>query len=161
MTVPADFLTHRRKPTFKLPANATDAHCHVFGPGAVFPYAPNRRYTPDEAHAAAERGAVIVDIRSQDARMRDGAIPGALHVPRTVLEWRVGSAEWRNPALDERRLILICDQGYSSILAAATLVDLGVDAGDVIGGVDAWRDNRLPLTRPRAYTGLPGMGPPD
>ena len=49
MTVPADFLSHRRKPTFKLPPNATDAHCHVFGPGDRFPYAPNRRYTPEDA----------------------------------------------------------------------------------------------------------------
>jgi predicted TIM-barrel fold metal-dependent hydrolase len=49
MTVPADFLTHRRKPALKLPPNATDAHCHVFGPGDRFPYAANRRYTPDDA----------------------------------------------------------------------------------------------------------------
>jgi 2-pyrone-4,6-dicarboxylate lactonase len=39
----------RRKPNFKLPVGACDAHCHVFGPGSVFPYAPNRRYTPDDA----------------------------------------------------------------------------------------------------------------
>jgi 2-pyrone-4,6-dicarboxylate lactonase len=44
-----DFLTHRRKPRFKLPPGATDAHCHVFGPGDRFPYAPNRRYTPADA----------------------------------------------------------------------------------------------------------------
>jgi predicted TIM-barrel fold metal-dependent hydrolase len=49
MTVHADFLKKRRKPNFKLPPGATDAHCHVFGPGAVFPYAPNRRYTPEDA----------------------------------------------------------------------------------------------------------------
>ncbi|HWE78757.1 MAG TPA: amidohydrolase family protein [Pseudolabrys sp.] len=49
MNVRPDFLQHRRKPAFKLPAGATDAHCHVFGPGAVFPYAPNRKYTPADA----------------------------------------------------------------------------------------------------------------
>jgi len=49
MTIPADFLARRRKPSFKLPPNATDAHCHVFGPGDRFPYAPNRRYTPEDA----------------------------------------------------------------------------------------------------------------
>jgi predicted TIM-barrel fold metal-dependent hydrolase len=49
MNVHASFLAHRRKPAFKLPAGATDAHCHVFGPGAVFPYAANRRYTPEDA----------------------------------------------------------------------------------------------------------------
>jgi len=49
MTVQPAFLARRRKPTFKLPPGATDAHCHVFGPGNVFPYAPNRRYTPEDA----------------------------------------------------------------------------------------------------------------
>jgi predicted TIM-barrel fold metal-dependent hydrolase len=48
-TLPPDFPKGRRKPNFKLPPGATDAHCHVFGPGNVFPYAPNRRYTPDDA----------------------------------------------------------------------------------------------------------------
>ncbi|MDP2408926.1 MAG: amidohydrolase family protein [Pseudolabrys sp.] len=49
MKLPPEFLAKRRKPRFKLPAGATDAHCHVFGPGDVFPYAPNRRYTPEDA----------------------------------------------------------------------------------------------------------------
>ncbi len=49
MNVHASFLAHRRKPAFKLPPGATDAHCHVFGPGNKFPYAPGRRYTPDDA----------------------------------------------------------------------------------------------------------------
>lgn len=49
MTIHPGFFAKRRKPRFKLPAGATDAHCHVFGPGDVFPYAPNRRYTPDDA----------------------------------------------------------------------------------------------------------------
>jgi predicted TIM-barrel fold metal-dependent hydrolase len=49
MTVHADFPAGRRKPAFRLPPNATDAHCHVFGPGDRFPYAPNRRYTPADA----------------------------------------------------------------------------------------------------------------
>ena len=49
MNVRSDFFAKRRKPTFKLPPGATDAHCHVFGPGAVFPYAPNRKYTPEDA----------------------------------------------------------------------------------------------------------------
>ena len=49
MTIPPDFLSKRRKPTFKLPPGATDAHCHVFGPGNVFPYSPTRKYTPEDA----------------------------------------------------------------------------------------------------------------
>jgi rhodanese-related sulfurtransferase len=120
-----------------------------------------RRYTPHEAHAAAQHGAVIVDIRSQDVRERDGVIPGAVHVPRTVLEWRVASDDWRNRRLDGQRLILVCDHGCSSILAAATLLDLGCDAGDVVGGFGAWREARLPTTTPRPPEGMPGMGSPD
>lgn len=49
MTIPPDFLSKRRKPTFKLPPGATDAHCHVFGPGNAFPYSPSRKYTPEDA----------------------------------------------------------------------------------------------------------------
>lgn len=49
MNIPADFLAKRRKPSFKLPPGSCDAHCHVFGPGDRFPYAPNRRYTPEDA----------------------------------------------------------------------------------------------------------------
>jgi 2-pyrone-4,6-dicarboxylate lactonase len=49
MTIHAAFLANRRKPLFKLPPGACDAHCHVFGPAARFPYAPGRRYTPDDA----------------------------------------------------------------------------------------------------------------
>ena len=117
-----------------------------------------RRYTPAEALASA---AAILDIRSQDARERDGAIPGSYHVPRTVLEWRVASVEWRNRELDDRTLILVCEHGYSSVLAAATLVELGRDAGDVVGGFEAWRVDGLAVRAPRAWTGLPGMGPPE
>jgi len=120
-----------------------------------------RRYTPEEALAAAEHGAAIVDIRSRDARERDGAIPGGYHVPRTVLEWRTASADWRNRALDGKRLILVCDHGYSSVLAAATLCDLGCDAGDIVGGFAAWREAGLPMTTPRLDDGPPGSGPPD
>jgi predicted TIM-barrel fold metal-dependent hydrolase len=69
MNIHAPFLEHRRKPRFKLPAGATDAHCHVFGPGNTFPYAPNRRYTPADApkemlralhdHLGVERAVIV------------------------------------------------------------------------------------------------------
>jgi rhodanese-related sulfurtransferase len=117
-----------------------------------------RRFTPAEALAS---GAAIVDIRSRDAREREGAIPGAHHVPRTVLEWRVASVNWRNRELDGRALVLVCDHGYSSVFAAAALVELGRDAGDVQGGFEAWRAAGLPVTAARVWDGLPGMGPPD
>lgn len=122
-----------------------------------------RRYEPHEVHAAVEAGAMLIDVRSADARERDGVIPGAVHVPRTVLEWRADLAsEWRNPTLDGARLILVCDHGYASALAAATLVELGRDAGDVVGGFEAWSAAGLPVGRPGpAPEGLPGMGPSD
>ena len=100
------------------------------------------RFAPEAAWALSLAGeALIVDLRSSDERRRDGIVPGSLHVPRTVLEWRVDQESgWSNPELDgrERRLILLCAHGYSSSLAAATLVDLGHrEAGDVEGGVAA------------------------
>jgi rhodanese-related sulfurtransferase len=116
------------------------------------------RYTPAEANASS---AAIVDIRSQDARERHGAIPGAYHVPRTVLEWRVASEAWRNTQLDDRALIIVCHHGYSSVFAAAAVVELGRDAGDIRGGFEAWRAAGLPVTTPSSWDGVPGMGPAD
>jgi rhodanese-related sulfurtransferase len=121
-----------------------------------------RRYAPHGAREAAAAGAILVDIRSADSRERDGVIPGSVHVPRNVLEWRVdGASKWRNPALDDAPLILVCDHGYSSILAASTLVDLGRDAGDLVGGFAAWAAAGLPVEQADpAQGGLPGMGEP-
>jgi rhodanese-related sulfurtransferase len=123
------------------------------------------RLQPAEALDAVAGGAQLIDIRSGDARDRDGAIPGSLHIPRTVLEWRVDPAsEWRNPAVGglETQLVLICEHGYSSSLAAATLVELGfARAGDVIGGFSAWQRAGLPVTQAGPPRGdvLPGMAP--
>ena len=125
------------------------------------------RFAPEAAWALSLAGeALIVDLRSSDERRRDGIVPGSLHVPRTVLEWRVDQGSgWSNPELDgrERRLILLCAHGYSSSLAAAVLVDLGHrEAGDIEGGVVGWRDAGLPLSpAPEPLLGvLPGMAPP-
>jgi rhodanese-related sulfurtransferase len=126
-----------------------------------------RRYEPAEALAALRAGAVIVDIRSSDVRARDGVVPGSVHVPRTVLEWRLDPhSQWRTEYVDAGTadVILLCDHGYSSSLAAAALADLGLaSVGDVIGGFEAWRRNGLPTTRARSdvHPRLPGMGPPD
>ena len=127
------------------------------------------RLDPVEALAAVEDGAILIDIRSDLDRARDGIVPGSLHIPRTVLEWRLDpDSEWRNPYVGglEQRIVLLCDHGCSSILAAATLVDLGFDnAGDVIGGFAAWREAGLPTaTSPQAERRdgeLAGMRPPD
>ena len=125
------------------------------------------RLEPRAALSAAAAGALIVDIRSNDARQRDGIVPGSLHIPRTVLEWRVAQdSANRNPYVGGtgQKLVLLCDHGCSTVLAAATLVDLGfANAGDVIGGFAAWRDAGLPvaLAPPSPTPGMPGMGAPD
>jgi rhodanese-related sulfurtransferase len=126
------------------------------------------RLEPEAAWVEASRdGALIVDLRSADDRSRDGVVPGAVHIPRTVLEWRVDPAsEWRNPHVGGRdcRLVLLCSDGYSSSLAGAALVDLGfARTADVVGGFTAWRRAGLPVTeaRERRDDMLLGMGDPD
>jgi rhodanese-related sulfurtransferase len=108
------------------------------------------RVGPHEAAAAAGDGALLVDIRSDTQRAADGAIPGALHHPRNVLEWRADpNASHHDPALSGdlgRHVILVCDAGYASSLAAATLQDLGfARATDLDGGFQAWRAAGLPV----------------
>ena len=96
-----------------------------------------RRYSPDEVRA--DPDLLVVDIRSADERAGSGVIPGSKHVPYSVLPWRADqTSESRDEELAGRRLCLVCAHGYSSSLAAAQLVDLGVDAGDLIGGYEAW-----------------------
>ena len=95
------------------------------------------RYTPEEARS--DPDLLLVDLRSVDERERTGVIPGSKHVPHSVIQWRADpTSEWRDDELVGRRLCLVCMQGYSSSLAAASLVELGVDAGDLIGGYEAW-----------------------
>jgi len=123
------------------------------------------RVEPAEAWAAASTGsALIVALRSSDERRRHGIVPGSLHVPRSVLEWRADPAgRWRNPHLDAReRLILLCAEGYSSSLAAASLLDLGHARGaDLVGGFRGWLAAGLPIVAaPEEDGSLPGMDAP-
>lgn len=111
------------------------------------------RVEPAEAVVALERGAILIDIRGDDQRRADGLIPGALCVARNVLEWRVDPASGHgHPELAgemDRQLIVVCDEGYQSSLAAATLQDLGFSrATDLAGGFRAWRGAGLPVIRP-------------
>jgi rhodanese-related sulfurtransferase len=102
-----------------------------------------RRYTPEEAVAA---DVVLVDTRSSDERRRDGIIPGSVHAPLSVLEWRADQTSGHaNPELADQVLVIVCAHGYSSSLAADRLVTLGIDAGDLIGGFEAWREAGLPV----------------
>jgi rhodanese-related sulfurtransferase len=109
------------------------------------------RITATQAAAEQKKAALLVDIRTAEQRQKDGEIPGALAIERTVLEWRLDPASDSRipPAVDhEIRVILICAEGYSSSLAAASLQDLGlVNATDVIGGFDAWVAAGLPIER--------------
>jgi rhodanese-related sulfurtransferase len=106
------------------------------------------RMAPDQAREAMERGGLLVDIRSERQRERDGVVPGAAYFPRNVLEWRADpSSSAHDPRFSDldRPVVVMCDEGYQSSLAAATLQRLGFEgATDLIGGYQAWRAAGLP-----------------
>jgi rhodanese-related sulfurtransferase len=100
------------------------------------------RVLPEDLDARMAAGALVVDIRPFELRHRDGELPGALVVDRNVFEWRLDPASaHRIPETGyERDVIVVCDEGYQSSLAAATLQDLGLTrATDLAGGFRAWR----------------------
>jgi rhodanese-related sulfurtransferase len=107
-----------------------------------------QRLTPEQAADEGGRGALLVDTRTHEQRARDGEVPGALVIDRTVLEWRLdptSPSRIAEAADHDVRVILICAEGYSSSLAAASLQELGlVNATDVIGGFEAWKAAGLP-----------------
>jgi rhodanese-related sulfurtransferase len=110
------------------------------------------RLNPAKARQAMRAGAVLIDIRSDSQIARDGSIAGALVIPRNILEWRLDPASQHRhphaPQLDDH-VILLCDVGYQSSLAAATLQQLGfARATDVEGGFQAWRAAGLPVEQP-------------
>jgi rhodanese-related sulfurtransferase len=129
------------------------------------------RLDPEAAREAVSHGALLVDLRSKEDRARDGVIPGSLHIPLSVLLWRVDpESGYANPHVGslDRQLVVFCSDGYASSLAAASLRELGCDrATDLVGGYRAWRAAGLPVAPPneaRSSTragGLQGMGPPD
>jgi rhodanese-related sulfurtransferase len=101
------------------------------------------RVRPEDLAAEMAAGALVVDTRPVEQRLRDGELPGAVVVDRNVLEWRLDpTSRHRLPEAGDpdRRVILVCNEGYSSSLAAATLQELGLHrATDLIGGFTAWR----------------------
>ena len=107
------------------------------------------RLDPSAARAAMQAGAVLVDIRAESQRERDGVVPGSVFVARNVLEWRCdprGAHRDARVADPDRPVIVMCDEGYQSSLAAATLHDLGHHhATDLAGGFHAWRAAGLPV----------------
>ena len=107
------------------------------------------RLTPHDAQSALERGALLIDIRSESQRAAGGAIPGSAFVPRNALEWRLDpTSESCDPELarPDATIIVMCQEGYQSSLAAATLQELGLaHATDMVGGFEAWRAAGLPV----------------
>ena len=110
-----------------------------------------RRLGPLAAHAAMSAGALLVDIRPEAQRREQGCVPGALFVERNVLEWRFdprSAARLPEATGYDIRVIVMCWQGYTSSLAAASLQDLGlVHATDLAGGFQAWQRAGLPVVR--------------
>lgn len=107
------------------------------------------RLDPAEAAEAVESGALIIDTRCAEARRASGVIPGSVHVPLSVLYWRFdhtsGHAD-ESLADRDRQFILVCADGYSSSLAAATLCDLGFSrATDLAGGFNGWLAAGMPV----------------
>jgi len=87
-------------------------------------------------------GALVVDTRPSEQRRRDGELPGALVIDRNVLEWRLDpTSEFRIAEVTDARrvVVVVCNEGYSSSLAAATLRTIGLrNATDLDGGYQAW-----------------------
>jgi len=111
-----------------------------------------QRLTPAQADRARADGALLVDTRPSELRTRDGEIPGALVIDRNLLEWRLDPAGAHHvPEIHshDQTVILFCDEGYASSLAAVTLQQLGLRrATDMVGGFQAWRAAGLPTTGP-------------
>lgn len=102
---------------------------------------PLDRVAPEDLAAEGQAGALVVDIRPVEQRERDGELPGAVVIDRNVLEWRLDpSSDHRIAGASyDRRVVLVCNEGYASSLAAATLRELGIErATDLDGGYQAW-----------------------
>jgi rhodanese-related sulfurtransferase len=123
---------------------------------------PLRRLEPADAYAAIRGGAVLIDIRPEFQRRRDGEIPASIIVERNHLEWRLhpdSPARIPEATSADVQWILLCDDGYASSLAAAVLHALGLHrATDVVGGFRAWRAAGLPL-RPQGEVTAPRLFP--
>ncbi|MCH6161823.1 rhodanese-like domain-containing protein [Streptomyces marispadix] len=132
------------------------------------------RLTPEAAaRARRDEDALLVDIRYAALRERDGTIPGALVVERNELEWRLdptcphrspeafppARGAWGDPKAFDLLVVVVCNEGYASSLAARSLRELGLHrATDLEGGFQAWRAAGLPVTGPGDRSGGPGPG---
>ncbi len=107
------------------------------------------RVSAREAFDEMRVGALLVDTRTFEQRRVQGDVPGALRIDRTVFEWRLDpTGPWCIPQVTgaDARIIVMCRQGFSSSLAAASLQSIGLhNATDIVGGFEAWRDAGLPV----------------
>jgi rhodanese-related sulfurtransferase len=110
------------------------------------------RVTPRRAKQIMDMGGLIVDIRPAGQRARHGEVPGALIIDRNVLEWRLdphGTDRIPEAKDQNKQIVIMCQEGYASSLAAASLHDLGrLGATDMEGGFAAWKEAGLPVTPP-------------
>jgi rhodanese-related sulfurtransferase len=110
-----------------------------------------QRLSPEQAFAAMSRGALLVDTRTQAQRREQGDLPGAFVIDRTVLEWRLDPMSpyrIREATSYDLQVVVVCRQGYSSSLAAASLRTMGLTrATDLVGGVEAWVAAGLPVAQ--------------
>ena len=124
-------------------------HDRVFAARAVI-----NRVAPYDlaARLLCEDAPTVVDIRTGIDRGRFGVIVGSIHVPRTLVEWHLDPANgYRHTAVTsfDQPLVLVCNGGYSSSLAAASVLDLGfTDVGDLVGGIRVWIDAGLEVVEP-------------
>lgn len=105
------------------------------------------RVTPEQADGLRREGGVIVDIRPHHNRAAEGEIEGSVVVERIVLEWRLDpTGDWRLPGFTaDTPVVVVCNEGYSSSLAARDLKRIGVtNPTDLIGGYRAWKKAGLP-----------------
>ncbi len=112
---------------------------------ALLPY----RLSPEETFNEIESGTLVIDIRGDEQQRQDGLILGSIVIRRNVLEWRCDPAsEWHHPAITHhgQKVVLFCNEGYQSSLAAANLQLLGLRyATDMVGGFSRWRESGLPI----------------
>jgi rhodanese-related sulfurtransferase len=118
------------------------------------------RVAPTELEAEVTAGALVIDTRTHEQRRREGPLPGALVIDRNVLEWRLDPASpHRIPEMEDphQRVIVVCNEGYGSSLAADSLRRIGLTrVTDLAGGFQAWRaekDLKVPRTRRSWFRG--------
>jgi rhodanese-related sulfurtransferase len=107
-----------------------------------------RRVSAEEASEIFASGGLLIDVRPAAQRREFGEIPGAIVIERNVLEWRLDpTSPYRHPAVNgpDQDIVVVCQEGYASSLAAATLREMGLSrATDLDGGYQAWVGAGLP-----------------